>query len=386
MDKKREISFNLNNFLLAVSFSLDYLRKDKYSNSLNYSKRIAYIALNIAKELEFTPEEMSDLCSFSLVHSIGLLNISHVSKEYCESSNKIAIKLPFLDEKKEDILKYQNEYYDGSGFFGLKAQEIPLFSQILSIAIAIENRFNLSTIKVQDRNNVLNFIENSKNELFSEELAEIFFKISQKTSFWLDLQNENEILFFIFTNLHDFTTILTYEELFKITSSFYLIDNIDSKLLINLEKMLDFYNFEYKDKFTLLIAASLCNIGKLCVPSSIIKKKAKLEVWEYEEIKSYPYYTKKVLSNIMGFSEIASWASKVQEKPNGKGYPFGLKGKDLSLKDRLLEVIVSFSALTSNKTYRNAYNKEEAIEILKNSAKKDDSYDLSIIEDLKKVL
>lgn len=381
MDKKKEISFNLNNFLLALSFSLDYLRKDRCSNSLNYSKRVTYLALNIGKELELSPQKMSDLCSFSLVHSIGLMNTSHISKEYCESSNTIASILPFLDDDKEDILKYQNEYYDGSGFFGLKSDEIPLFSQILSISIALENRFNLSAIKVKDRISVLSFIENSKNELFSKKLTEIFLKISQKTSFWLDLQNETEILYFIFGSLHDFTTTLTFEELYKITSSFYLINNVESKLLINLEKLMDFYNFEHKDKFTLLISASLCNIGKLCIPSSIINKKTKLEEWEYEEIKAYPYYTKKVLSNIMGFDDIASWASKVQEKPNGKGYPFCLEAKDLSLKDRLLSVVNSFSALNSDKVYRKAYNKDESIRILKEG-----SYDLSIIEDLEKVL
>ncbi|MGB7403512.1 MAG: HD domain-containing phosphohydrolase [Arcobacter sp.] len=381
MDKKKEINFNLNNFLLALSYSLDYLRKDRCSNSLNYSKRVTYIALNIGKELELSPQKMSDLCSFSLVHSIGLMNTSHISKEYCESSNNIVKKLPFLDDDKEDILKYQNEYYDGSGFFGLKADEIPLFSQILSISISIENRFNLSTIKVKDRSSVLFFIENSKNELFSKKLTEIFLKISQKTSFWLDLQNETEILYFIFGNLHDFTTTLTFEELYKITSSFYLINNVESKLLVNLGKMIDLYNFEHKDKFTLLISASLCNIGKLCIPSSIINKKTKLEEWEYEEIKAYPYYTKKVLSNIMGFDDIASWASKVQEKPNGKGYPFCLEAKDLSLKDRLLSVVNSFSALNSDKVYRKAYSKTEAIRILKEG-----SYDLSIIEDLEKVL
>lgn len=381
MDKKKEISFNLNNFLLALSFSLDYLRKDRCSNSLNYSKRVTYLALNIGKELELSPQKMSDLCSFSLVHSIGLMNTSHISKEYCESSNTIASVLPFLDDDKEDILKYQNEYYDGSGFFGLKSDEIPLFSQILSISIALENRFNLSAIKVKDRISILSFIENSKNELFSKKLTEIFLKISQKTSFWLDLQNETEILYFIFGSLHDFTTTLTFEELYKITSSFYLINNVESKLLINLEKLMDFYNFEHKDKFTLLISASLCNIGKLCIPSSIINKKTKLEEWEYEEIKAYPYYTKKVLSNIMGFDDIASWASKVQEKPNGKGYPFCLEAKDLSLKDRLLSVVNSFSALNSDKVYRKAYNKDESIRILKEG-----SYDLSIIEDLEKVL
>jgi response regulator RpfG family c-di-GMP phosphodiesterase len=259
------------------------------------------------------------------------------------------------------------------------------FSQILSFCIAIENRFNLSNLPVKSRYEVLDFVQNSENELFSKKITNVFLKISEKTNFWLDLQSETEILYFIFGNLFDFTMVLKFEELLKITSTIHLINNEDSMLLINLEKMMDFYNFENKDKLTLLIAASLCQIGKLCIPFSLINKKSTLEDWEYEEIKSYPYYTKKVLSNIMGFNDISSWASKVQEKPNGEGYPLGLESKDLSLKDRLLAVVNSFSALTSKRSYREAYSKEKAISILKDSAKNDESYDLSIIEDLEKV-
>ncbi len=385
MDKKREISFNLNNFLLALSLPLDYLRKDRCSTSLNYSKNIAYIALNIGKKLNLNPQEMSDLCSYSLLHSVGLLNCPHISKEYCESSNDISKGFPFLLQS-NDILKYQCEYFDGSGYFGLKNDETPLLAQILSFSIALENRFSLSIITTKQRTDLINFVKSSEDELFSKKLTDIFLEISQKTSFWLDLQNENEILYFIFGNLHDFTTVLKFEELLELCSKIYFINNSDSKLLSYVEQMSDFYKFEHKDKLTLMIAASLCWLGKLSVPSSIINKSSILEDWEYEEVKSYPYYTKKVLANIMGFNDIASWASKIQESPNGRGYPFALEAKDLSLKDRLLAVLNSFSALTSTKPYRKAYKKEEAIKILKDSAKSDESYDLSIIEDLEKVL
>ncbi|WP_428026636.1 HD-GYP domain-containing protein [Arcobacter sp.] len=385
MDKKKEISFNLNNFLLALSLPLDYVRKFKCSSPLNHSKRVTYIALNIGKQLNLTPQEMSDLCSYSLLHSIGLLSSSNLSKEYCEASNNIADIFPFLLDKK-NILKYQNEYFDGSGIYGLKDEQIPLLSQILSLSITIENRFDLSQLAVKDRAEVIEFVKSCQNELFSKDLVDIFLLISERINFWLDLQNENEILYFIFANLYDFTITLKFEELLKITSSIFELTNKESKLLINLEKMIDFYKFEHKDKFTFLIAASLCGIGKLCIDPQIINKKTELEKWEYEDIKSYPYFTKRVLTNIMGFDDISSWAIKIQERQNGKGYPFSLKGKDLSLKDRLLAAVNSFSALTSNKVYRKAYSKDEAISILKNSAEVDDCYDLSIIQDLEKVL
>ncbi|WP_419764828.1 MAG: HD domain-containing phosphohydrolase [Arcobacter sp.] len=384
MDKKKELSFNLNNFLLALSLPIDYLRKDKCSSSINYSKRVAYLSLNIGKQLNLTPQEMSDLCSYSLLHSIGLLNCSNLSKEYCESSNNISKSFPFLLENK-DILKYQSEYFDGSGLYGLKGDKTPLFSQILSFAIALENRFNLSIIDTKGRANVTNFVKSSENELFSKIITDIFLEISQKCSFWLDLQNENEILYFIFSNLHDFTITLKFEEVLKICSNLYFINNSDSLLLSYVEQMSDFYKFEHKDKFTFLIAASLCKIGKLCVPSSIIDKKSTLDEFEYDEIKSYPYYTNKVLSNIMGFSDINSWAIKIQERVDQNGYPYSLAAKDLSLKDRLLAILVIYDALRLNKTYRSAYTHEESIDILKDLAKQG-KIDISIVEDINVVI
>lgn len=384
MDKKKEISFNLNNFLLALSLGIDYTKINKCSTTINYSKRVAYIALNIGKKLNFTPEEMSDLCSYSLLHSVGLLNCSNISKEYCESSNNISKVFPFLLENK-DILKYQNEYFDGSGFFGLTNDKIPKLSQILSIAISIENKFNLSKVDSKIRVEVVEFVKKSEDNLFSKELVQIFLEISSKVSFWLDLQNENEMLFFIFTNLHDFTITLKFEELLEITSKIYSISNENSELLKYSEKMADFYKFEHKDKYTFLIASTLCKIGKLYIPLEIINKSSSLEDYEYEEIKSYPYYTNKVLSNIMGFSDINSWATKVQERCDSQGYPLGLGAKDLSLKDRLLGILVAYDSLRNIKTYRKAYSHKRSIEILKEMAR-EGKIDSSIVEDLNNAL
>jgi len=384
MDKKKEINFNLNNFLLALSLPLDYVKMYRYSTSLNYSKRVAYLALNIGKALNLKPEEMSDLCSYSLVHSIGLLKNKNISKEYCESSNDIANSLPFLVEQK-DILKYQNEYYDGSGLFGLKSDEIPLLSQILSFAITIENKFDLFSLNAKSKPEVIDFVENNKEKYFSKEIVEIFLEISSKISFWLDLKNENEILYFIFANLHDFTTVLKFEDLLKITSKIYLVSDENSKLIEYSEKMVDFYKFEHKDKYTFLIATTLCKIGKLFIPLEIINKSTTLEDYEYEDIKSYPYYTNRVLNNIMGFNDINSWASKVQERCNNEGYPLEIGAKDLSLKDRLIAILIAYDSLRTTKSYRSGYSHEKSIEILKEMAKKGE-LDGSIVEDLNNTL
>lgn len=145
--------------------------------------------------------------------------------------------------------------------------------------------------------------------------------------------------------------------------------------------MTEFYNFEHKDKQTFLIAASLHNIGKLVIPSKIYNKSDKLSENEYEIVKSYPYYTKKILSNLMGFNDITNWACRVQETIDGTGYPYKLSGKDLSLKDRLMATLNIYYSLINKKPYRGSFSHEEAISIMRKQAS-EGKIDKTIVEDI----
>lgn len=128
MDKKKQMQFNLNNFLLSTSIALDFVSKNRYKISLGHAKRVAFIALNIGIKFDLSPEELSDLCSYSLLSSIGL-NQSNDDKTFCEISNECAKEFIFLNQNK-NILLYQKEKIDGSGIFGLKNEEIPLFLKL----------------------------------------------------------------------------------------------------------------------------------------------------------------------------------------------------------------------------------------------------------------
>jgi response regulator RpfG family c-di-GMP phosphodiesterase len=331
MDKKKQMPFNLNNFLLAMSIALDFKQKDKNNTTLNHYKRVAFMSLKLALKYNLEAKELSDLCSLSLVYDLEKKDLE---------------KLPFLNERKS---------IDNS-----------LFLEIISLASLLDKKFSLGIDNIENRVSAINFVKNEAN--FSKDLIENFLDISKQVGFWLDLQNENDILMFIYSSLEDFTTILDFEEILKITEVFHKIVNPDSIFIEMCEKITDKYDFEHKDKQTFLIAASLQNIGKLVISSVILNKKEKLTENEYEIIKSYPYYTKKILNNIMGFADICIWASKVQERIDGSGYPSGLSSKDLSLKDRLMFTLSIYCALTEDKAYRIAYVHDEAIEIMKKEA------------------
>ena len=383
MDKKKQMQFNLNNFLLATSIALDFVSKDRYKISLGHAKRVAYIALNIGIKMDLTPEELSDLCSYSLLSSIAL-NQSNDDKNFCEICEECINDFPFLTQK-ENVLKYQKEKIDGSGIFGLKEDEIPLFSQIIFLAKTLDTMYDFGKENIKNRIDAIEFTKDKLDMYFSRELIEKFFECVTQVSFWQDMLNEQDTLIFIYSSLHDFTKALDFEEILKITTIFHKIENPQSKLIDLSEIMCDFYEFEHKDKETFLIASSLCNIGKLTLGKNLLEKVNELDIYEIEKIKTYPYYTKKILQNIIGFSDITSWASKVQERLDGSGYIMALKGKDLTFKDRLLQSLNAYNALRQNRVYREFFSHDEAIEILKFEAS-ENRFDIAIIEDIDRIL
>lgn len=384
MDKKKQLIFNLNNFLLSTSHTLDFIESQYNNTKDKHSKRIAFLSLKIGQKLNLNPKEMFDLCAYSLCHDIALNESGIKDEKFANLSEEKIKDFPFLSNYK-NVLKYQNENIDGSGIYGLKKDEIPLFSRILNFSHILDEKFDLSKKDIQNRKDIISFVKNNINVLFDENISNIFLDISSTIEFFLDIQNENDILQFIFNNLHDFTTALNFEDVLNITKTFLNIIEKDSSLISNCEQMCDFYEFEHKDKYTFLISASMSKIGKLLIPLNILQKEDQLTENEYEEIKAYPYHNKKILSNIMGFNDIALWSCKIQESLDESGYPYNISAKDMSLKDRLLSSVNIYTSLRQEKCYRKSYTKNEAIDILKNMAK-NKKLDISIVNDINTVL
>jgi HD-GYP domain-containing protein (c-di-GMP phosphodiesterase class II) len=386
MDKKKQMNFNLNNFLLSISFLLDCVDNEEESTSVNHSKRVAYLSLNIGIKLNLSPALMFDLCAYCLCHNLTLYpkGTENCNEQiYLETLNEKMKYFPFQSEE-INVLKYQNERYDGSGTFNIKSEDTSILSQILSFSHLIDQKFDLSNRDIQNRIDISTFLDESSGSLLNPKFVNIYKELNSKASFYLDLQNEYEILYFIYANLHDFTIAMDLEKVLKLTSTIFKVVDTNSLLIENCQIACNYYNFDHKDKYTFLIAASLCNIGKLSISSEILNKASNFTENEYELIKAYPYYTNKALTNIMGFNDIAKCSSKVQENISSKGYPFGLTAKDLSFKDLLLSSLLIYSSLTQDKAYRKAFTHNEAINIM-NDLVNEKILDKGIITDMGKV-
>ncbi len=128
----------------------------------------------------------------------------------------------------------------------------------------------------------------------------------------------------------------------------------------------------------------LHDIGKIGVSDQILRKPDKLTKEEYEIIKKHPVIGSNIIGNIEEFKEVANIIKHHHEAYGGNGYPGGLKKEEIPLLSRIIAVVDSFEAMTSNRTYRKAMSHTEALKQLE--LNKNIQFDPKIVDIFKKVL
>jgi HD-GYP domain-containing protein (c-di-GMP phosphodiesterase class II) len=117
------------------------------------------------------------------------------------------------------------------------------------------------------------------------------------------------------------------------------------------------------------------DIGKILVSREILNKEDTLEKFEFEEIKKHPKYAFHALRQVEMIEEIAQAVKSHHERWDGEGYPDGLKGDEIPIMGRLLAIIDSYDAMTSDRPYRKEYCHRLAVEeIFANAGTQFDPY------------
>jgi hypothetical protein len=125
------------------------------------------------------------------------------------------------------------------------------------------------------------------------------------------------------------------------------------------------------------IAAYLDDIGKVGIPDDILKKAAALTDEEYAIIKTHPSIGSRLLGSHPLAEMVSSAANDHHERMDGKGYPRGLSGKQLSLTARIVSIVDAFDAMTSTRPYHRGMSAEEALCRLEEGART--QFDLELV-------
>ncbi len=123
-----------------------------------------------------------------------------------------------------------------------------------------------------------------------------------------------------------------------------------------------------KTKDLIYYAALLRNIGKITLPEELFNKKEKLSKEDWEQLQNHPNVGVSILMSINFLSEVVPYINYHKEYWNGTGEPEGLKGMSIPFGSRIIAVADAYSAMTSDRTYREAMPAEKAIEIIKSES------------------
>ena len=114
--------------------------------------------------------------------------------------------------------------------------------------------------------------------------------------------------------------------------------------------------------------ALLHDIGKIGIPAAVLNKQGQLTDDEFKIIKSHASLGARVLKDISIMPELSIGAAAHHERPDGKGYPNGLKGDEIPRVAQIIAVADTFDAMYSDRPYRKRMNFEKVVGIIRDAA------------------
>ncbi|MCL1092209.1 response regulator [Shewanella kaireitica] len=142
------------------------------------------------------------------------------------------------------------------------------------------------------------------------------------------------------------------------------------------------------DKYCELIynAAPMHDIGKIGTPDSILKKPAKLDEPEWDEMQRHAEIGAEIIGDHQ--DPLLEMARRIalshHEKWDGSGYPFGVSGQDIPIEGRIVAIADVFDALTSIRPYKKAWTVADTIALIESESGK--HFDPELVEHFKQIV
>ncbi|VYU27729.1 Cyclic di-GMP phosphodiesterase response regulator RpfG [Clostridium tertium] len=124
-------------------------------------------------------------------------------------------------------------------------------------------------------------------------------------------------------------------------------------------------NLSIEDKNNLIQGSYMHDIGKINISKEILLKQMPLTNEEWNILKGHPEEGIEIIKSVKSLDKIIPIIKHHHEKFDGTGYPDKLKGDEIPYLARVLSVVDSFDAMTSNRPYNKRRSYEEAIEELR---------------------
>ena len=122
---------------------------------------------------------------------------------------------------------------------------------------------------------------------------------------------------------------------------------------------------EKADLTALRHAAELHDVGIVGIPGNLLAKKRRLSEQETEMVRKHPFLGSKMLEGVPGMDATRRAILEHHEHFDGSGYPYGLRGGDISVAARILYVAECYDSAASTRPHREALPPEEAMQMVR---------------------
>ena len=285
----------------------------------------------------------------------------------CHRGADIARHMGFSDDVAKAIQNL-DEHWDGRGKpEGIAARNIPTSAQIALLA-QVADVFHTASGK----DAAMREIEARSGTWFAPDLVDVFKALADWDGLWEPLSSPQLHDHILQQEPGELIRIASEDDLDRVAQGFAMV--IDSKspytrghsdrVAVFTDLIAEELGYDDRKRRWLRRAALLHDIGKLAISNTILDKPAKLTDAEFTAIKLHPIHSANILKGVTAFADMADVAGHHHERLDGKGYPYGLKDKQISFDTRIVTTADVFDALTADRPYRKAMTAREAWAIM----------------------
>lgn len=345
----------------------------------DHHKRVAHIAVSIAREIGLPKDKIRDLAISGALHDVGGLSLAmRIDALQFESQNAhehaslgyLLLKTfrPFADAA--EIVRFHHVdwgYGTGTRFCDT---EVPFESHILHLADRVASLLKSDVAVLTQSGIITERIVAKTGSMFSPELTKVFSEVASRECFWLEaVFSANDMNL---SGAFIIDEIPWDEDLFGLSRLICRVIDFRSPftathtsgVAASAVALAELSGFSERDCGQMEVAGYIHDLGKLAVPAEILDKQSMLTKEEFDIVRTHTYHTDNILKHVQGFDIIRKWGALHHERLDGSGYPYHLSAKDLPTGSRIVSVADAFVALTENRPYRVGLDRHEVLKLL----------------------
>lgn len=341
---------------------------------LNHGEKVAYVMLNLLRaDGSYSSEEIINICAISIFHDIGAYKVAGKDKisEIDESESPFnhaiygSLFIKYFSPL-SDLYKIVLTHHFTPKYFKDKHEEV-----ICKEGLLLNFADNIDRAYLNEIGLLKSYIENNRDN-YLEEHINLFFEADNKYDFLNKLFNGSyveELYDFFETKSLNREEVIAYSKMLAYSIDFRSEATVKHTILVEAisYQIAKLFGLNEKNLAKIKFAAALHDIGKIGIPVEILEKPGKLTDDEFEIMKSHAYIGYTILSDL-NIDDIRNIGTLHHEKLDGTGYPFGLKENEITTEMRIIAIGDIISALMGARSYKDEFNKDKIITIIKNMA------------------